>query len=311
MDDADGATPSSMTTHMGLTILLPPLLGFVLGFVGSIPIAGPVSATIIKMSIENRLETQYLYIALGAGFMESCYAGSAFWGFGSLSAFIRAYEMVFRALGSIVLMVIGLSFMCSRTNQQAVASTENPEGTDLEMGPLIGGESSNRVVERETLRRRTSLMYGMGLTAVNPMLLATYTAALTTIYHYIKDHMIFDGPHALLFAIGVCSGVNAELHILICLLRRYKHRLRGKMLTYGIQALGGLLFLLGLSLVNSLFLQDAGLGSNGLQWNGRQLHPELIHNVSKTHHIVFQSLAPWRTSNAQVGAGQGRLVLLR
>ena len=72
-----------------LTLLSPP----VLLSVGSMPIAGPVSATIIKMSIENRFESGKA-VALGAGISEMLYAGIAFVGFGTMSAVIKSYELV-------------------------------------------------------------------------------------------------------------------------------------------------------------------------------------------------------------------------
>jgi len=73
---------------------------------------------------------------------------------------------------------------------------------------------------------------------------------------HIKDLIVFDGMHAAVFSLGVCCGVNAWLHILICILRRYKHRIRGQLMSYGVQAMGVTLVLLGLSLVNSLVFED-------------------------------------------------------
>ena len=88
--------------------VLASLIGFAIGFVGSIPIAGPVSATIIKLGIENRFDYGK-GIALGAGFAEAVYAGLAFWGFGAgLVGFLQEYENAFRGLGSVVLIVVGV-----------------------------------------------------------------------------------------------------------------------------------------------------------------------------------------------------------
>ena len=57
------------------------------------PIAGPVSATIIKMAIESHF-VEAKAVALGAGSVEMMYSGTAYYGFGSISAMIHKYEVV-------------------------------------------------------------------------------------------------------------------------------------------------------------------------------------------------------------------------
>ena len=55
------------------------LVGLILGFVGSIPIAGPTSVIVLKNTLEKG-NREGLDIAAGAGVAEAIYAFFAFWG---------------------------------------------------------------------------------------------------------------------------------------------------------------------------------------------------------------------------------------
>ncbi|MEM9877406.1 MAG: LysE family transporter, partial [Myxococcota bacterium] len=56
------------------------VFGFVLGALGSIPVAGPISALVIARGIQGRFKAG-AFIALGGGTVEAIYCFLAFWGF--------------------------------------------------------------------------------------------------------------------------------------------------------------------------------------------------------------------------------------
>jgi len=114
---------------------------------------------------------------------------------------------------------------------------------------------------------KASVIYGLGLSGLNPALLMTYTAALTTLYHHIREDVVFDLKHASCFALGVFLGVNIWLNILIVGLKRYKHRFRSEALSRGIQGLGLVLLILGMSLAHSMLAAATDVEATQLQLN--------------------------------------------
>ena len=83
------------------------LAGFCLGFVGSVPIAGPTALVVVDSTLENR-PRKGLYVAVGAACAESIYAALAFWG---LAHLFNNYPMIIpasRLLAGGVLILIGL-----------------------------------------------------------------------------------------------------------------------------------------------------------------------------------------------------------
>jgi len=222
-------------------------------------------------------------------------------------------RQAFKALGSVVLMAVGASFMCSEATPITTQGGTGPiaPGIDVEMATSgdrsatpdrrrasiiettsflspekpetdekdkeVPGSFSGSVMkelERGVVESaagfwgspqwRQGVFYGMGLSGVNLMLLASYTAILSTIYHYIQHAVVFDLSHAIGFGIGVNGGVNAWLRILIGLLQLYKHRIRANALSHFIQVLGALLMLLGLSLGHSLVTTTTAAAGGGV-----------------------------------------------
>lgn len=65
------------------------VIGFVLSFLGSVPIAGPIAVIIVSKALEHRNRAAF-FISIGASVAESFYAFLAFWGFRRSSGAIRA-----------------------------------------------------------------------------------------------------------------------------------------------------------------------------------------------------------------------------
>src|SRR5689334_4267354 len=98
--------------------------GLCFGFVGSVPIAGPVSALVFRCGIDGRF-SRGNGIAIGAAVAEAGYAFLAFWGF---STFLTRYSFVLRIsrlLGGAVLMILGLTFV---SRPSATLNAKVPDG---------------------------------------------------------------------------------------------------------------------------------------------------------------------------------------
>lgn len=196
------------------------LLGFALGFVGSMPLVGPISILVFTRGVENRARNGF-YLALGAALAESGYAYLAFWGFSQLLVRYPWIEPTTRAVGAVILTGLGLRFALG--------------GGQLPLGPA--GSTAE-------VGNKRSFLLGFAVTALNPALLATWTLALTTLYLFYS--LAFDASRALPFAIGVGTGIVSWFSTLLSLLGRFRERFRPATLTRAIRVMGVALTLLGL-----------------------------------------------------------------
>jgi len=103
------------------------LLGLALGFLGSMPVAGPISILVLKYALENR-RREAVSLAIGASIAEAAYAFVAFWGLSAVLARYPSVLPIMRMAGAVVLISIGAYFglrrpRVARTSDAAVAPT--------------------------------------------------------------------------------------------------------------------------------------------------------------------------------------------
>jgi threonine/homoserine/homoserine lactone efflux protein len=202
--------------------MLAALLGFLFGFVGSMPVAGPVAVVVFGRGIEDRARSG-LYIAIGSAVAESVYAYLAFWGF---SAFLTKYkwiELVSTAAAALILTGLGLRFILRKP----------PAERPVDSGKRHVGKKRNFTL-------------GFFLTALNPTLIATWTAAVTTVYSLqVVD---FDESGALPFSLGAATGIVSWFATLLYLLKRFRARVSPAVLDRVVRVMGVFLVVLGISI---------------------------------------------------------------
>ncbi len=198
--------------------MLPPLaFGFLFGFVGSMPLAGPISALVFARGLCGRYRSGQL-IAAGAGIAESLYAFLAYWG---MSQLLQRYSWVVlasRGAAAIILSALGVLFLTR--HPRAVSPPGEPE------------------------REKSSLAIGFAITLLNPTFLATWTAAVAVLHAagFVRPSAL----SASLFAAGVLAGIVGWFWLLLRLMRRYRDRFRPSTLDRVLQAIGALLLATGL-----------------------------------------------------------------
>ena len=118
-------------------MLFAALAGFVFGFIGSVPVAGPIAVLVLERSLAHRYSDAE-GIAVGGAVAESAYAGAAFLGLGFL---IRSYPIVLvgaRAIGAIVL--FGVAYALYRGGERVIETAKTEIGTVYRFGEANGPE---------------------------------------------------------------------------------------------------------------------------------------------------------------------------
>lgn len=199
-------------------MILALLLGFAVGFLGSVPIAGPVAIMVFESALASRAR-RGLQIAIGAAVAESFYALMAFWG---LTTFLSRFPSLLPAskvLGALVLVALGLYFLLRKSKAKA---------HDHEPSKPAG----------------TKWLLGFTVTAFNPTLLFTWTGAITALH---STGLLPNKPiDAIPFALGVGAGIICWFMLLLALVRKFRQRLSPETLDKGIRAMGVVITLAGL-----------------------------------------------------------------
>jgi threonine/homoserine/homoserine lactone efflux protein len=213
-------------------MILPFCIGAVLSFIGAMPIAGPVSALVLKFGLK-RQTVRGLLLATGASIAEAIYALLAFFGFNALFNSVPYLEVGSKVLASTVLIGVGSYFFFSKSISNMDLSQEP------DRSPLKG-------------RKRKSFITGFMISIVNPTLIATWTAMITTLYGY--HWFEYSTPHAILFSIGVSVGIVSWFAVLLSLIHRHHHRFKQEWIRTILKSLGILLVAIGFFTVISSFL---------------------------------------------------------
>ncbi|MCA9666838.1 MAG: LysE family transporter [Myxococcales bacterium] len=199
-------------------MLIAALVGFAFGFIGSMPVAGPIAVLVFARGVEGRFRAA-LAIAAGSALSEMGYAFLAFWGF---AAFLAKYAWIVpasRGVAAAVLAVLGIVFVRKRESE---------------------GEAKDPGKSRDSLAGNFFL--GFTICALNPTLIATWTAAATTLFS--TGLVRFEKGMALPFALGACVGIISWFSVLIVLVRRYRGRFKPSTLDRIIRVMGVVLLVL-------------------------------------------------------------------
>ena len=204
-------------------MLLPLLIGFAFGYIGSIPVAGPISVLVLNLGLAHD-PRHALYLAVGGALAEGLYALLAFWG---LSAMLARYPMVLpgsRAAGAAILLALGLVMLLRKVRGSA------PAGSATSTPRTANGN-------------KRSFALGFLITAINPTLLVTWTAAVTGLN--ATGLLAMDRSEALPFAAAACIGIVAWFLTLLWLVAKWRSRLSLESMGRFIKGMGAALVGLG------------------------------------------------------------------
>ena len=152
-------------------------LALAFGFIGSVPLTGPIALLVLSRSVEKRFRAA-VQIGLGAALAEGLYAGAAFWGFRTLVHSPRL-ERLSDFLSALVLTALGIYFLRWRFRDHAPP-------------PTRGGRAG---------------WTGFSISILNPTLLLTWSAAVAalTARHWVDGNRWLALPFGLGAALGVAG----------------------------------------------------------------------------------------------------------
>jgi threonine/homoserine/homoserine lactone efflux protein len=200
--------------------------GLAAGFFGAVPVAGPISALVLRLGIERRYQEGRI-LAAGAGIAESVYVLLAFMGFQELIESRPSLRIIATLLAAIVLILLGLSFILKRK--------------ELSRPPTDPANSS--------ASGNNAFWIGLSISLANPTLLLTWTTFLSILSAY--SLFPFDRLHSFFFSAGVGVGITLWFSTLISILKRSEGRLPERTLNGVLITIGALLILLGLKEVGA------------------------------------------------------------
>ena len=192
------------------------IFGFLFGFIGSMPIAGPIAALIFVRSIDARYRSAF-FIGLGSVLPESVYSFLAFWGFSTLLAGHGWIVPASDGVAGAILLGLGIAFV--RRRKDAEPPKSEAEGW------------------------WANLMLGFAISGLNPTLIATWTGAATMLFS--TGWVCFEPNLAWVFGLGAGTGIFCWYLVLIQLVRHHKQRFSQQTLNRVIRFFG--VFLIGVS----------------------------------------------------------------
>lgn len=181
------------------------LAGFLAGFVGSIPVAGPIAVLVVARSLQGRLRESIL-IGCGAAIPEAAYAFLAYWGFASFLADAPLVVPVSRAVGALILFF--LAFTLARYEPPA----------DPELAPVPRPRQG-----------AGSFFMGFTIAALNPTLIVTWAAVLSMVAS--MDLLVLAPETALPFSAAAAVGMASWCVLMTAVIGRFRERLSPHMIT--------------------------------------------------------------------------------
>jgi len=198
-------------------IMLCIILGAAVGFVGSVPVTGPVSASVFSYLLEGRYRSG-LWTAAGGSIAKGLYAGLAAWGLSSLLSDISWVESASHWLAALILCVIGLALLRHRTKPTPSA-------------------------------RGLGFFFGLTVTLLNPTLLGTFGAVIAVLHG--RGIAPETGLDCLAFGVSAGLGMVLWYCCAIALMKRFAPRLEGSRIRVAKRAMAVLVFGLALYLAIS------------------------------------------------------------
>jgi threonine/homoserine/homoserine lactone efflux protein len=199
------------------------LMALVFGFVGSMPLAGPIAILAVSRASQRRFG-EALRVGLGAAVAEGLYAGVAFWGFTTFLGRHAIVVPISHGATAVILTGVGARFVFWKPTEEE-NTRENKAGTAL---------------------------LGFSVSAVNPTLLLTWSTAVAFLYS--RGLQDASPIYALPFGICAAAGIGGWFFTLVAIFKKYGKKVPREAMTWVVRTMG--LVLAGLGIWSGVKLYD-------------------------------------------------------
>lgn len=187
--------------------------GTILGFIGSMPISGPISLLVLHRGMLARYREGWA-IGLGGAIPEGIYCALAILGVSVIREHFIAFDFLAKGLGMVWLFAIGLYFVLNRQQHLETGVVSKPSGPQW-AGPFT---------------------LGLSISTFNPIFFFTWSATAAMLYSIAN--LTFNVPEGIVFATSVVVGSAVWFAVLLALLRRFRERFPLWMLHRVIRGIG-------------------------------------------------------------------------
>jgi threonine/homoserine/homoserine lactone efflux protein len=198
------------------------LIGLLIGFIGSMPLAGPIALLIFRKGSRGEYQ-EGAALALGATLPEAMYCWLAVLGFDYIFVHHPMVEPIARLAGAVLMVVLGLVFVFSKQKQQQTVTK-------------LSGQR----------KHAAPFLTGFSISLLNPVLLMTWSGVVAVVY---TIHGTFTNVEKVMFPIGVGAGIFLWFAVMLILMRWLHGRFRPSALDPVIRIFGIMMTLLGLWLL--------------------------------------------------------------
>ena len=186
------------------------VVGAVMGFLGSVPLAGPVALLVVTRGLSGDFK-EAKRIAVGAAIAEGLLAGWVFAGLGLLYSQLPQLEGLVEWFGAFALIAIGLWFLVRGVAQKA-PEKDSPDETSA------------------------GFVLGVGLVLGNPGMIGTWGGALAALEG--TGIVQVSSVGGIGFGLGVLLGVLGWFLLMLRLIRSYGSELNPTVLNFIVRGIG-------------------------------------------------------------------------
>jgi len=192
-------------------------IGFALGWIGSMPVAGAVSVFVFQRGLAGRVRAG-LFLSAGAAIAEVLWCAVARFGAAQLIDRWPVAGSVAKVAGGLILIGLGIYFLRLKRRLPAGGTDDSVSSSAREFG------------------------LGFTLVAGNISIPINWLALLAVVYSLGLDP--FTGPPGF-FSLGLALGIMGWFTALLLLLDRFRSRFTDATLSWIMQGMGALILLTG------------------------------------------------------------------
>jgi threonine/homoserine/homoserine lactone efflux protein len=208
------------------------LLGLLLGFIGSMPVAGPIALLVVRKGVREEYD-EGAALALGASVPEAIYCGMALVGFDFLFMNYPAVESASKVLGGLLMVVMGSTFILMR-----------PKAQDAEA-----------LVPRKN-RKAAPFMTGFTVSALNPTLILTWSGVSAVLYASLG---VFSDLEKIVFPVAVGAGNFLWFAVMLSMMQRHRGRFGQQGITRAMKGIGAAILLFGVWILVKSVLEASSI----------------------------------------------------